>query len=252
VTTAALPTTCPACGAIAVASGVCGRCGWASPEGNKCPHCGSVARVEPRGEGKDLRWVCGVCGGPRIPGGRGGPAASTSLREARASLARAARSRASSWVWGLMAAFTTLVLVAAWPAALVAKIILFALAAGPAALAARSRARASKAAAAAGEAEARAWLAAAEDAAKTKPSGITAAELATELRIDPARAEKLLTELAVHDRTRIDVGDDAEVRYSVAPAEAPTARVRVSDPLEEEIAALEEAESKRGEARRSR
>lgn len=225
-----LPTACPACGVTAVVGGVCGRCGWASPEGNRCPHCGSVARVEPRGDGAGQRWVCGVCGGPRIPGGRGGPAAEIALREARAFLSRATRSSAASILWGLFAAFTTLVLLAAWPAALAAKIVLFALAAGPAALAARARARVAKARDAARGAEDRAWLAAAEDVAKKTRAGVTAAELARELQIDAARADKLLTELTVHDRTRIDVGDDAEVRYSIAPEI--DRKVRVSDGAE--------------------
>ena len=56
------------------------------------------------------------------------------------------------------------------------------------------------------------------------------------LGIDPAFAEKLLTSLAVHDRTRIDVGDDAEVVYSVAP----DVMARAPDPLLAERA-LEEA-----------
>ncbi len=60
-------------------------------------------------------------------------------------------------------------------------------------------------------------LAAAEDVAKSSKNGVTVTELAKRLKIDPARAEDLLTQLAVHDRTRIDVGDDAQVRYSVAP-----------------------------------
>jgi hypothetical protein len=37
------------------------------------------------------------------------------------------------------------------------------------------------------------------------------------LGVDEARADELLTSLAVQDRTRIDVGDDAEIRYSVTP-----------------------------------
>ena len=52
---------------------------------------------------------------------------------------------------------------------------------------------------------------------RRRRTGVTVAELASRLKIDAVKAEKLLTQLAVHDRTRIDVDDDAEVRYSVSP-----------------------------------
>lgn len=58
-------------------------------------------------------------------------------------------------------------------------------------------------------------LAAAEQVVAGAPHGMTAAELAARLKIDEARGDALLTRLAVNDRTRVDVGDDAEVRYSV-------------------------------------
>jgi hypothetical protein len=61
------------------------------------------------------------------------------------------------------------------------------------------------------------------------------------LKIDPVKADKQLTHLAVHDRTRIDVGDDAEVRYSVMPS-AGTSRVRVSS-SEDPFRALKQAEA---------
>lgn len=227
---------------------------FASLPTDRCPHCGSQAVIEPKGEGANLRWVCGVCGGPRMPGGLGGDAATTALKEAKTFLSRATRSKAASVVLGIMAAFTTLVLIAAWPAALVAKLVLFVLAAMPAALAARSRLKAAEASEKATDAEGRAWLAAAEDAVKKNPSGLTQEELAKTLKIDPARAEALLTQLAVHDRTRIDVGDDAEIRYSVAGSDLAAGKVRVAtpeaegrfdDPLEREFAALEEADAKK-------
>ena len=72
---------------------------------------------------------------------------------------------------------------------------------------------------------------------------MTVAELATRLKIDPERADQLLTQLAVHDRTRIDVGEDAEVRYSIGPdAGDGLSRVRV-DATEEQFRALEASEA---------
>jgi hypothetical protein len=217
-------------------------------DGTACPHCGAIARVEPKGLGAKLRWVCGVCGGPRMPGGVGGEDSLGPLREAKASQTRSKRARASFWVFAMMATFFTLVAVAAWPAALVWKLFFLALAIAPTVFAVRARARAAGATVDAKEALDRAWLAAAEDVAKSAKNGVTVAELAKRLKVDPVRAEELLTQLAVHERTRIDVDDDAEVRYSISPEEGDATKVRV-DSSEDQFRALEEAEatSRRGE-----
>ncbi|MBS2018573.1 MAG: hypothetical protein JST00_37250 [Deltaproteobacteria bacterium] len=243
--------TCSACGSGPITDGICERCGFASGEQNRCPHCGAVARIEPRGTGPAAHWVCGVCGGPRTPGGLGGDRAAEPLRHAKAHRARAIRSRAASVVLGVMTAFTTLVALAAWPAALTAKLILLAVAITPAIFAMRARAKASAATAEAEAEMEKAWLAAAEDVAERASHGVTAAELAKRLKIDAAKAERLLTQLATHERTRIDVDDDAEVRYSVGPG-----RVRVStddDPLaraiEEAAAASERIDQEEAKAK---
>ena len=220
--------------------GVCARCGNVGGDANRCPHCGSIARVEPKGHGASLHWVCGVCAGPRMPGGLGAEAAMTPLREAKASLGAATRSRAAFWVFAIMATFMTLIVLAAWPAAILAKLILLAMAVAPTLLAVRARARAGKANEAANEALDRAWLAAAEDVTSHAKKGVTVAELAGRLKIDAVKAEKLLTQLAVNERTRIDVDDDAEVRYSIASDAV--AKVRV-DSTEDKFRALEEAEA---------
>jgi hypothetical protein len=247
--------TCAACGAVAVSGGVCGRCGNTSGESNRCPHCNAIARVEPKGAGPSLKWVCGVCGGPRVPHGLGGEAAAQPLREARASQRLALRRRASFWVFTMIALFFTLVAVAAWPvAALLSHLMLLAMAMTPTLLAVRARSRAHRADADASEALERAWLAAAEDVTSHAKNGVTVAELASRLKIDATKAEKLLTELAVHDRTRIDVDDDAEVRYSIATELVSSShdgdgRVRV-DATEEQFRALEEAELDEAEAKK--
>ncbi len=253
--------TCTACGARAVSGGVCARCGNTSGESNRCPHCGAIARVEPKGAGVALAWVCGVCGGPRMPNGVSGEAVTTPLREARASQQRGLRARAQFWAFTVMALFFTMVALAAWPvAALVSHLILLAMAATPTLFAVRARARAGRAAEAEREAIDRAWLAAAEDVTSRAKKGVTVAELAKQLKVDPVKAEKLLTELAVHDRTRIDVDEDAEVRYSIAPELAAAAseesRVRVDatspthDATEEKFRALEEHELDEAEAKK--
>lgn len=209
---------CPACGARAVKGGVCTRCGYASGEEHRCPHCGSLARAEPKASGVKTAWVCAMCGGPRIPSGGGGEDAANALRQANTLLAGATRARARSIAWGILAVLATLVVVAASAKeAIAATLVLLVLAIVPALLAVRARSQGSKRAENADEALERAWLAAAEEIASRAEGGITAKDLARSLQIDPERADQLLTRLAVHERTRIDVGDDAEVRYSVAP-----------------------------------
>lgn len=235
------PATCSACGASAVIDGTCSRCGFAGGEANRCPHCNAIARVEPKGSGATLRWICGVCGGPRMPNGLGGAKAQDPLREAKASQSLALRARAAFWFFTMSTLFFTLVAVAAWPAALAVKVLLLGLAMAPAALAVQARARASRAATDAETALDTAWLAAAEDVASHAKNGVTVAELASRLKIDAVKAEHLLTQLAVHDRTRIDVDDDAEVRYSVAP-DLDTSKVRIGS-SEDQFLALEQAEA---------
>src|SRR5689334_8555214 len=106
-------TTCPACGKQAVQNGVCSNCGYAQGEGNRCPHCGATARVEPKVFGTITRWVCAMCGGPRIPGGFGGEDAQNALREGKTLLSAATRAKARSIAWSILAVLATLVVLAA-------------------------------------------------------------------------------------------------------------------------------------------
>jgi hypothetical protein len=239
-------TACPACGKQAVENGVCSNCGYAQGEGNRCPHCGATARAEPKVEGTITRWVCAMCGGPRIPGGFGGDEAKNALREAKTLFSGATRAKARSIAWWILAVLATLVvaLVSA-KEALLATIALSLMAIVPAVLGLRARGQASKRIENGNGALDRAWLAAAEEIAAKHKAGITAKELGKALSIDEARADQLLTQLAVHDRTRIDVRDDAEVVYSVRPDVM--ARVSVDEELTDEGEHDEtNAEEKRG------
>jgi hypothetical protein len=184
--------------------------------------------------------VCAICGGPRIPGGAGGDEAANALREAKTLLGGATRAKARAVAWTILAVLATLVVAAASAkAAIAASVVLLALAVVPALLALRARSQGKKRQENAEAALDRAWLAAAEEIAKRSKEGVTAKELAKSLSIEEARADELLTKLAVHDKTRIDVGEDAEVRYSAPDVPA---RVSVENELdhdrdqEEEIA----------------
>ena len=236
-----MPTsTCPACGAdafVAVAgsgetgsAGQCSHCGYTSGKSSRCPHCNAMARVD----GAGLASVCAMCGGPRVPGNLGGEAALSALREQKKALANAQAASVATVIQGVVATVATLVGLALLPASIAGKAIVFALALVPLVLALRSRARATTARVNATRAGERAWQAAAEDVAGRAKDGTTAPALAKTLGIPPEHAEKLLTALTVNDRTRIEVGDDAEVRYTVGT----DARVRVGEemPAEDELA----------------
>lgn len=147
------------------------------------------------------------------------------LREEKAARGVALRAKAATVAFAIAAGFFGLVTLAAWPHALLFKAVLLAFTIVPTLMALKSSSTAGKASTRANEADEKAWMAAAMQAARGG-AGITAEELAKQLSVTPARAEHLLTQLAVHDRTRIDVGDDAQVRYSVAPE---------GDVLEEEL-----------------
>ena len=225
--------TCPACGhdtftELPSGAGSCARCGYVSGEDNRCPHCGAVARTE----GVGPATVCAVCGGPRIPSGFGGEAATLALKEQKKLLGDARLASFATILQGMFAALATMIGLLVMPEALAGKLIVLAIAVVPLLLALRSRGRANAARAKAKDAGDRAWQAAAEDVARRAPSGVTVPGLAKTLQIEAPQADRLLTSLAVHDRTRIDVGDNAEVRYSVTPGAG--ARVSASgerDPM---------------------
>lgn len=209
----ATTSTCPACGADAFVppTGPCRRCGHPfAQEKNRCPHCRAAAIVEGTGGAA----VCAICRGPRIVGGFGGDVTAHALREQQRALAMARASSIATVFQGLLAAIVTVIGLVAHPATIVGTALVVVFAALPLLLALRSRSRAQAARATAKSASDRAWQAAAEDVAAQTAAGITASGLAAKLEIDEAHADRLLTALTVHDRTRIDVGDDAKVRYS--------------------------------------
>jgi hypothetical protein len=240
-------SSCPACGANAFVAGrggggTCSSCGYSSGEENRCPHCKAVARIE----GSGLQAVCAVCGGPRVPENLGGEAAANALREQKKALANARTASVATVLQAIGAAFVTLAGLAAAPESIVGKAIVFALAVVPLFLALRSRGRAQTSRAFAKSAGERAWLAAAEEVAASSKAGVTVPGLAKKLGIEPPHAEKLLTELTVHDRTRIDVGDDAEVRYSTGPSQF---RVEAEKELAEESELVDDVGSSEREGR---
>ena len=184
-----------------------------------------------------------MCGGPRVPGGFGGDESKNALREAKTLFGGATRAKARSIAWSILAVLAALVVMAASAKEVfLATLALSLMAIVPAILGLRANGQAKKRKENGDAALDRAWLAAAEEIAAKHRNGVTAKELGKTLQIDEARADKLLTQLAVHDKTRIDVGEDAEVRYSVGPDVF--ARVADDDRTDEDDEAEPDAERK--------
>ena len=198
-----------------------------------CPHCRGVTVVEPHGA---LRWVCGACGGPQVPADM--PSLARSYAELPW-LVRARRARAMALGWraaGVMLALTAVLglsvgallflvaLVAHVAGIVVGGFGLVALGLGLAAFA-RARAR---------DAEVRAELdeawrrVAAEVVTAGAGAVITASELARIMRTDEGHAEKLLSALSVDNRVRVELGDDAELRYASAEDDAASPDARAA------------------------
>jgi ribosomal protein S27AE len=195
----------------------------ATPELALCPHCGGMTVLAPDPR---FRWVCGACGGPRVPGAPGKNAA---LAQARAALAAA-------FGWG--AGAIALALTGALTAGLAALLFMVSQGLGIAigVLAAvfllfawRSSARAGKRRAEAADAVKRGWREGARAILTARGRNTTAAQLAAIMQVDTETADELLTELAAHDEARMDI-DDGSVKYRI-------------DALAEKTAATREAEA---------
>ncbi len=219
-------------------------------EANLCPHCRGQTRLEPSAE---LRWVCGVCGGPRVrvEDARARTKKSTELllaseRERKASIVRRfgaiGLGLTGALLGGLAATLGTVSVVVGVVLALVSLPMLFA--AFALVLAARKRRR-----------EARrfsfeAWEEVAEALLRLHGKDATAEDMAALLGVEVAEAERVMTVLAAEDRARVDIGAGAELRYRVSEAEgegavAITEAERVA--IEEAALAEEDARS-RGDA----
>jgi hypothetical protein len=181
-----------------------------------CPHCGGSTRAEPA---RLLRWRCGVCGGPVIPA-----ADVERTNRELASLVRAQRARGMAVGW--MAAALVFAGIGAMALGLTALVAASAHAAGALfgvvavvaiGVAVASRARAGVRNREAREAVDEAWQRVAGDLLRARGDSLTAAEMSRAMQTDEAHAEAMLAGLSATGRARVDVRDDAELTYRVAP-----------------------------------
>ncbi len=219
-------------------------------DASKCPLCGAVAGESPD---EELRYVCDVCGAPRVP--LDDPAVRRSGKEAaplkRADAARKARAgwRAAAVGAAVVLPFVlalSAILGLAWSAtaALVAAIMLGLPAASLLGFAmARAKARGKEIQPALDAA----WLSVATDIAQSATGPLKAGDLAAKLRVDTAQAEQLLALLDVNDVVRSDITEEGEIAYSsrlrvahpaAAAAPDPDASAAEHEAAEDEAASL--------------
>lgn len=241
---------CRACAAAVPAGAArCPTCGAAQGRLDPCPHCRAQAGASPDAE---LRYVCDVCGGPRVPrldatvayGGREIPL----LRKADAARKARAGWRAAAIAGGLLLPVVLLgfasVLLLIGPG--VGLVLLALLVSAPigaflALALSRSAARGSEIAPALDAA----WIAVATDLAQQSGGALDAQGLAQRLGIEEPQAEELMALLDVDDAVA-----GRRLRVAGPPTPAPHAPGATQHASLEEEAALVEAAAAEGEAQR--
>jgi ribosomal protein S27AE len=176
-------------------------------EAKRCPICGAFAETVPHPE---FRWVCGVCGTPRVevPGGKPPEESLVALREASQAQRAAAMQRLTTWATGVPAALTLLLALVLAPASLIAGGTLIGMGVLLAILSARASRRAGTERKRLRGAVERAWEAAIMQVAAADKS---VTDVATALRISEADVEAAL---ALEGRVRI--GDSLPTETEVA------------------------------------
>ena len=184
----------------------------------KCPHCGGLTAAIAHDE---LRWVCGACGGPVIPGVDATKLDEEATRELRAVV----KARSGKALRNVLLA--TLISFALGFVLLPARWLALALGAASLLVAAFTSfvegSRREKRHASAELTLLEAWTRAAAYVASARGGFITAKELGELTRISVDDAEEILTRLSV-DRGRVDIGADQQLHY----------RVDASEPLDSE------------------
>jgi hypothetical protein len=211
-----------------------------------CPHCRALAVISPHPK---LRWVCGACGGPRVPadvpGHRGTDATVRVLASARRKQAAAFGMRAATILFALVAVLGVGLGAILWIPAHAAALVVggFGTAALMLAFFLSKRAAANDRGALA-EVD-RAWTMVADEIMRAVKRDVTPRELSEWMRTDEAHAEKMLTELSATDRVRLDVGDDAELRFSPNAPNDGGPRVAIDEEEENDAGARREERRER-------
>lgn len=203
-------------------------------EENRCPVCGAFARVDPD---EAFRFVCAVCGSPRIPT-KAVPLPKESLlalREAAQAKRSAFAWRVAAWGLGIPAALSLALAAVLAPASLLASGLLIACGVAMAIFASRASRTATTGRKKLRAAVDHAWEATALAVLDQRGKETTAADLAGALEISETDAEAMLASLSARSRVNVRVEDrSAELVYASevrpeAEAEAAETEAREAD-----------------------
>lgn len=183
-----------------------------------CPECRSRSATLPS---EKLRWVCAVCGAPRIPALSG----AKEPAEVRAALKTSRQEMATSVfakLFGATLAFATLAVVGLTAAAWGGNIgfAFLGLSLVSVLLTMIAFRRGSKATARGAAELARAWELAAAEVVEMSPGSVTPKELADKLSVGEPEAERMLVTLAGTDRVRI-ANETDELAFQSTTLSAP-------------------------------
>jgi hypothetical protein len=182
-------------------------------EENRCPVCGAFARVD---RDDEFRFVCGVCGSPRIAT-KAVPLPKESiiaLREAAQTKRSAFAWRVAAWGLGIPAALSLALAALLAPASLLASGILIGCGVLLAIFAARSSRSATTGRKKVRMAVDAAWEATALAILDKRGKETTATDLAKALDVSEAEAEAMLASLSARSRVNVRVEDkSAELVY---------------------------------------
>ncbi len=219
---------CSVCGRpLAPGSSRCDGCRTVVGEANRCPHCQAIAEIAPS---STLRYVCRICGRPRVPMDGFTLASSSAETEA---LGRAGRASDAATFWrvaaivvggsgiavlGLLGIVAMVIGAGAWLAILAIPTVLLSTVLPWAALR-KSRARRTQA----NQALESGWSQAALELAR-QWGGIDARSLARATRIPEAEAERLLGRASAASQLTGSIADDGTLRYKLLESsyEAPS------------------------------
>ncbi len=241
---------CRVCGA-ALPPGAprCPQCSAAVGPLDPCPHCRAQAGASPNAE---LRYVCDVCGGPRIP--KLDKSITYSGREnallRRADSARKARAgwRAAAVASGVILPFVALIcvaLIAIFGASFGLVLLGLVLTAPVGAFLATALSRAGARGREIAPAIDAAWLAVAGDVARQTKGPLTAAGLAERLGIEEPQAEELIALLDVNETVspgaRFEEQEPEPARVRIGDAAAPPGATELASAEDEAIVAEQSA-----------
>lgn len=185
-----------------------------------CPHCGGQTRLE---ESARFRWVCAACGGPRIPvkdERAHSQAEKESLRRSHLAAKRAFGWRMAATGLGLTGAIVAAIGAVFVGAHAVVGLVVLGTALAFIIFAMRFAGNARRELTNAKLAVFAAWGMVGEALLRLNGGQLTAKEIAAMMQTTEGDAERMMTVLTTDSRVRVDLGDDAELRYRVTSVES--------------------------------